>query len=104
MNRHILNVMCFHCTLLYKGTSTNSCILLLHILYLNNCQQKVTCFIFQILHVFWYDLKSTTKDMGLCTGFLEVQKVAGVTEEQLIGGRSKKVQPNGFSKPNRPET
>ena len=38
--------------------------------------------------------------MWLCTGFLEVQKVAGVTEEQVVGGRSRNSQPVGFGRPN----
>ena len=44
-------------------------------------------------------MKSTTKEMGLCTGFLEVQEVVGVTEELDIGGRMKNCQFGRISRP-----
>ena len=37
----------------------------------------------------WYNLKSTTKDMWLCMGFLEVQEVAGIIEEQFWAKKDK---------------
>ena len=36
---------------------------------------------------------------GLRTSYLEVQEVAGVTEELIIVGRSRDLQPNGFGQP-----
>ena len=53
----------------------------------------------QVAEQLWYDLNSTTKNMGLCIGFLEVQDVAGATEERVVGRRSRKLQLDGFGLP-----